>query len=209
MLQKKEGLPPVESDNCETSLLADYWPTSVGWHMPWLNVVRVGLVPFQAVHSKALQLLISLCSGYWGSEDWYLSLCPSMFILPSQLWSRIPKVEFITDREGGSSMELMCKKGKAATTLLSFALLLAIIFSCLQFHFYPNPSTWKTRWQLFQTQVMFLNTQTDQKEQNFSCQRLSKPEEITRSDIFGKHMAEVFRRRVEQVGLDSFLYSIE
>ena len=123
-------------------------------------------------------------------------------------------------------MELIFKRSAAT---LSFVFLLIVIFSSLQFHFYPNLlsiSTWQRRWQLFQTEVILLNWQTasettldqktdsettldqktdsettlDQEEEKRSSKRLNKSEEErSRSDIFGKEMAEVFRRRVEQV----------
>ena len=123
-------------------------------------------------------------------------------------------------------MELIFKKSAAT---LSFVFLLVIVFSSLQFHFYPNLlsiSTWQRRWHLFQTQVTLLSWQTDsettldqktdsettlgqktdsettldQEEEKLSSKRLNKSEEErSRSDIFGKEMAEVFRRRVEQV----------
>ena len=113
-------------------------------------------------------------------------------------------------------MELIFKRSAAT---LSFVFLLVIIFSSLQFHFYPNLlsiSNWQRRWQLFQTEVILLNWQTDsettldqktdsettldQEEEKLSSKRLNKSEEErSRSDIFGKEMAEVFRRRVEQV----------
>ena len=115
-------------------------------------------------------------------------------------------------------MELICKREKAATTpsktmiVIFFALLLGIFFSCLQFHSYPNLSSWQRRWQLFQTQLNWKTgsvTMLNQKEQNLSSQKLEKPEEIRRSDMFGKQMAEVFRRRAEQVEQFSIFYQLQ
>ena len=153
----------------------------------------------------------------WPSVIWSLSSCSWC-----HLWSKIVKVQFRKGAE--SSMELIFKRSAAT---LSFVFLLVIIFSSLQFHFYPNLlSTWQRRWQLFQSEVILLNWQTDsettldqktdsattldQEEEKLSNKRLNKSEEErSRSDIFGKEMAEKFRRRVEQVEhiyLDIYLY---
>ena len=102
-------------------------------------------------------------------------------------------------------MEPIWKKSAAA----AFGLLLVMIISCnLQFH--KNPSilligSWQRSWQLFQSQVTKLSWQDDSvsilnpKDQNRFSQGLRKFEERSRRDIFGKEMADVFRRRVEQV----------
>ena len=100
-------------------------------------------------------------------------------------------------------MEVIWKKAAAA-----FGLLLVMIISCLQFHKNPNIlliGSWQRGWQLFQSQLTKLRWQDDTvtilnpKEQNRSSQGLRKFEERLRSEIFGKEMADVFRRRVEQV----------
>ena len=102
-------------------------------------------------------------------------------------------------------MELIFKK--TAATIFSIGILLAIVF-CLQYHSNPNMfsiSGWQKRWQIFQTQVRLHSwqpqsvTRFDQPEENSLSQRQRKSGERLRSEIFGKDMAEVFRRRVEQV----------
>ena len=98
-------------------------------------------------------------------------------------------------------MELIFKK--TAATIFSIGILLAIVF-CLQFPSNPNMfsiSSWQKIWQIFQTQVRQPQSVTrfDQPEENYLNQRRRKSGERLRSEIFGKDMAEVFRRRVEQV----------
>ena len=101
-----------------------------------------------------------------------------------------------------SAMELIFKK--TAATLFSIGILLAIVF-CLQFPSNPNMfsiSSWQKRWHIFQTQVRLHSWQPQSVtrfDQNSLSQRRRKSGERLRSEIFGKDMAEVFRRRVEQV----------